>query len=194
MIRPFFVVLLPAASLAGLAGCGEFYNREWNALGHIQVEAPPRSPRSREPEQPSDPGVRIVWLNGGVLAGGGGTLSTSSRGAYAVGGEASLHVGFDDRTSSPFFARRSVGLNLGMNVVDSSVHGAGPAYAEVQVGRNGLWLAAGWAYDLVGREQGPQATAGLGPVYVRWRQLFDRDGSIVFGLAIKGGLTWITSR
>jgi len=63
-----FLVALAAASGAG---CGELYDKNWNALGHVKIEEPPRSPESRRVEQPADPGVRIVWLNAGILAGVG---------------------------------------------------------------------------------------------------------------------------
>jgi len=186
-----FLVALAAASGAG---CGELYDKNWNALGHVKIEEPPRSPESRRVEQPADPGVRIVWLNAGILAGVGAKLSSPSRAAYGVGGEVSLHVGASDHSTDTLFPRRSLGLNVGTNVVDSSVRGGGPSYAEAQLMLDGFWTAGGWAYDFVGQAQGPQATIGFGPLYLRYRQLFDRDGSILMGLAIKGGVTWVTSR
>jgi len=174
-------------------GCAEFHDAQRNALGHINVNDPPQSLESRQPEQPRDPGVRVVRLNAGVLAGGGGTLSTRSTGAYGVGGEISLHVGSRDRTPGLPLLDRALGLNLGINVLDSSVKGPGPAYAEAQFTWRELWLAGGWAFD-GSRAQGRQATAGFGPFFVRYRHLFEGEGSIILGVLVKGGITWTTSR
>ena len=193
-MRGHGVAIVLAWAAVGWAGCAEFYDAQWNALGHINVNEPPRSSPSREPEQPSDPGLRIVWLTAGALSGGGTTLSSRAAGAYGVGGEVSLHVGTIDRTPSPPIPDRALGLNLGINLVDSTLKRVGPAYAEAQFLRRGMWFAGGWAFDVGGGAQGPQATVGLGPVFIRYRQLFDTDGTILFGLAVKGGVSWVTSR
>ena len=35
---------------------------------------------------------------------------------------------------------------------------------------------------------------GLGPLFIRATPLFDGGGTLLFGIAIKGGVSWVRSR
>jgi hypothetical protein len=186
--------LLTVAVTTVLGACGVVHLNPL-APGHIDVETPPRELANRRAEPPRESGEDITWLNYGVLGCVGPSFHDGSV-ESAVGPEVSLHVGdspFDHQSDSDFVApRRAWGLNLGW--ATHPTRGAGSLYAEVQRTRAPLWLAGGWAWDPWRHDTGPQVSMGFGPLFVRVTPLLDGGGTLLVGIAIKGGVSWVRSR
>ncbi|HJZ86209.1 MAG TPA: hypothetical protein VKN99_13610 [Polyangia bacterium] len=188
--------------LAAMAGGCVHWHLEHNAPGLIDVHKPPEHIAEPQPEDPEDPGERMLVLSGGGLVGGGWGAggAAGNRSVASAGGEISLLVGstpFSHREDNFFvYPLTALGLNLGWTLYDSDGTGLGPLYAELQLQDlpHLTGLAAGWAVDPDDRVHGPQATGSFGPVYVRFNYLFDRGSALTVGLVIKAPLVWVWSR
>ena len=190
--------LAPLLAIASI-GCA-VHHLDANAPGHIDVLEPPHDRAARTAEPPKDPGEDMIVFTYGVLAGGGvaAPKDENVKGAYGIGPEASLHVGGSDYShmhdADPVLPYRAVGFNLGWTALSRPGEGVGPIYGELQYREEGYWLAGGWAYDPDDQLHGPQATIGLGPLYLRVTELFDFGPSFQAGLVLKGSQTWVKSR
>jgi len=189
---------LLVAAIAGTAAgaCGVVHLNPL-APGHIDVDTPPERIEERTPEPPVSSGEDITWLNCGVLAAAGADLGAAAAAQSAIGPEISLHVGEspDQHTSDgdyPVAPRQAWGLNLGWAPHPST--GRGPFYAEIQRTRLSGWLALGWAWDRQRHQTGPQLAAGFGPFFFRLTPYLEQHVTVLFGIAIKGGVSWVRSR
>lgn len=163
--------------------------------GHIDVHAPPRDLSQAGVQSPDDAGEDVTWLNFGVL-GGLGVNHRDGHSAQTVGPEVSLHIGESpaDHQSDDHGVRphRAWGVNLGW-ALDPKV-GRGPLYLELQRTVSGLWGALGWAWNPASGTVGPQWSVGLGPLFVRANYLSNHEGTVMMGLAIKGGVSWVKGK
>ena len=215
MIARCAIVL--AASLA-LGGCFMHTDLTKNAPGNIAVDAPPKDPTSKVPEDPQDPGERGVIVGGTIMPMSAGYTKLDGDGGHGFfdfGIEASF-LPFT-RTEShrgpvvPEALRNSLRANLGWMFArtagsDDSKVRTGPSYLEVQytwleddkfwgasIALGGAWE---WKKPLLA---GPQATGCVGAPL-----LFDlcargttivREGSeLQFMLVYHGFADWVWSR
>lgn len=181
------------------AGC-TVHHLEKNAPGHVDVRTPPAHPEQRAVEPPGDPGEQAVWLTYGALAGGGLGFPKSGSvvGSYGLGPELSVHVGGFETSHTydgpPLLPERAIGMNVGWTALAHPGTGVGPVYGELQHTERPFHLAPGWAWDADDGRHGPQATLGIGPLYVRYTHLFDQGGALHLGLVFKGYDAWVWSR
>lgn len=178
-------------------GCAHTH-LERNAPGHVDVRAPPEDLRSREPEQPGDPGERLLTASVGAFAGLGWASPADGRFDYGVGPELSVSLG--ERPSSHYeddfflLPARSFGLHLGLSAVDAEGSGLGPAFAELAFSETLTRLSVGYAVDVGDERNGPQATLAMGPLYLRATHLFSYGTSVHLGLALFGSHSWVWSQ
>lgn len=191
--------LAVSCALLLLSGC-TVHHLETNAPGHVDVLQPPEHLDARGVDPPADPGERMVSLTYGVLAGGGLAFPKGSDavGAYGVGPEVSLHVGSSphshDDDSPPVLPARALGVNVGWTALSHPGQSVGPLYGELQWTEMPYYLAGGWAWDADESLHGPQATLGIGVLYLRYTHLFDQGGALQAGLVFKGYDTWVWSQ
>lgn len=171
-----------------------------NAPWHIDVQKPPddRALEAGVPEVPRDPGIVGGVASLGVL-GARGVDTRRPSSAYEGGFELSVQGGTADSGPLGLLLDRALGLNVGW--IASSRSGRelnhsdrGLLYAEVQATRRVLWAAGGWGVALADRASGPQATAGLGPLYLRYAYLPESGGSLLLGLVLNGRVAWARTR
>lgn len=187
MSRP----LVSLVAALTLSGCGVMSVSSRNAPGHTPVETPPPDLRRRAVELPSDPGDSALFWNAGVLGG----LDTHGRGS--VSAETSLHLGRTPTSQGPSrgllgdlirqpVLTNSVGLNLGVTLADGDRPASRAGYAELQFSRALLLsLAGGWSWDPARHLGGPQATATIGPLYLRSTTMLTSGTSFEVGLVMK---------
>jgi hypothetical protein len=184
---------------AVLSGCfGHRYER--NAPGDSDVQIPPEKPDDRVAYRPWDPGDQMIRLSAGAVLGGGISLggARESRGGYGAGLEAGFVYGVADRSFAPAPTtwprpERSLGLNVGWLPL---LEGSQPSrlYLELEGGLR-IWSAAlGFAWEPNSSGRGPQATAFMGPFFLRSSYLSGRGTSIQIGLVLKPSFTFLWSR
>jgi hypothetical protein len=171
-----------------------------DAPGHVDLSKPPTNPESRTVESPRDPGERMIVTSVGPFAGLG---VDSGDGSFAstLGAEASVHYGTTDSSHAEddflVYPQRAVGLNVGGNLLTRvNGNGRGPSrgYAELQLFEIPFGIAGGWAWDPGLSKNGPQATAFMGPWYLRSTTLLGGSTDVELGIVIKLPAVWVWSR
>lgn len=178
-----------------LTGCIDMHSTR-NLPGDVtNLRERPHTLAEAYPEQPAED--QLLLSAGPWVAAGGDWRGDGSRGAVAVGGEATAlyayapHGHVDSTLSAPSLG---VGASVGGNYV-SSFGGSSAVYAQAE-GRlsNLLGLGLGWQVDPVDRAHGPQATLRFGPLFVRVAHQLDRGTLLTVGLFFQGQLAYSRSR
>jgi len=192
-------LLLAATSL--LAACWS-HRLDRNAPGHVDL-APPADLATREPDRPRDPGDQVLILAGGPsiaggLAFGGGR---AERGAWSLSLEAGARYGRFARTAlydAP--AAPDAALGAGFGWVPLGERGQRPRlFAELQGTRRFIDFASsglglGWTWETTGRAGGPQATACLGPLFLRGWHLPGAGTTLEVGISLQPTFSLLWSR
>lgn len=186
-----------ATLLLGLTACTHT-DLARNAPGHVNLEGRPEHPESREPEQPEDPGERLLVLSYGGFIGGGVFVDESGDPDFATGPEIAVDVGEREQShfEDDFFvlADRSLGLRLGLTALDAKIEPPGPGYAELAFTEHLFRVGAGWSVDVDDERHGPQATLAMGPLYLRANHQFTYGTAVHLGLMLQGSHAWVWSR
>ena len=192
-------LLVPAVALLTLgSGCLHSHSPR-NAPGHVDVHERPKELAREAPETPRDPGERMVAVTAGGYLGGGLALASPDVGAYATGVEASVHYGENDRSHANddfwIYPKSSVGLNVGMTLLDQRATKPGVGYAELQWAEDGMvGFAGGVAVDTRSGRRGPQFTGFVGPLYLRSTTLLSDGTDLEIGIMVKLPAVWVWSR
>lgn len=213
------LVAIPASiATFGALGCFAHTHLERNANGHVDLDTPPRDPKSPVTEPPADPGERGVIVGTTLTVGGGSSgLDTGKNGIFAPGIEASF-MPFSLQTSHRGTIVRdaladSLRVNVGWNYVRTWGTGGddhvrtGPVYLEAQYTSletpDRFWgasIALGAAMDLRKNVPlGPQATGCVGiPLLMdlcsraTW---IPKEGSeLIFFIGYHGFAEWVWSK
>lgn len=168
-----------------------------NAPGNVDIDKPPAKSTPGEVEIPSDPGEHWLVWNAGVL-GGAGPSSTDTAagwktsGAASVSAETSVHFGASNTThdNHDFFfppgSGLTGGLNLGWTLATKDRVSTDAGYVELELSKGLIFsLAGGWAFDVGRTLSGPQATASVGPLYVRSTSMLGVGTAVEVGLVLK---------
>ena len=188
-----------AVLLSCATGCLT-HRYERNAPGDTDVQAPPEKPGDRVPYRPWDPGDHMVRVSAGAVVGGGVSLggARDTRGGYSTGVEGSLVYGVAKRSFAPApmtwpWPDRSLGLNVGwIPILEDSRPSR--MYVELEGDLRPWGVALGLTWEPNGSGRGPQATALMGPFFLRSSYLSGRGTSIQVGLELKPSFTFLWSR
>ncbi|HUS63318.1 MAG TPA: hypothetical protein VMZ28_02205 [Kofleriaceae bacterium] len=192
---------LAAAALL-LAACAHRH-RDTNAPGIQDIEAPPPDLTNHQPIEPQDPGERMLTINPGVLAGGGGR-SASPHGFGEFGVEVTVNGGESPGSHAEdnfvVYPAEGFGATLGWSALrllddpgddDAQV---GPFYAEVQGFEFPYAGGVGYAVDPWHGQHGPQVFVFLLSGYLRARYLWDEGTEVTLGFQLKLPKVWVWSR
>ena len=192
--RPIVATLMLALS----SGC-IVHRLDRNALGHVDVHAPPEQPSQRTPSSPRDPGMQGLTVMGSASASVGTALGHGhgASGTHELGLAATVLYGTARVSVRPVpFPEwdRAGGMSFGWTAQAEGrsarmwIEGVGAARSSL------LRAGAGWAWQTRDGSGGPQASLHAGPLCRRGTFIRGEGTVVTLGVTLDPSYSVVWSR